>query len=174
MVFRDGTPSDAHAIAHLHAESWCLAYRGILSDHYLDQQVHADRLTGWQKRLPTTADASSSKMLLILALDSGKLLGFSCAFSEHDSSYGSYLDNLHVAPGLTGRGIGSGLLRLTMERLRDSGSKSGLYLWVLERNTRARRFYQHHGATEITPAVLIPMPDGQSLPEVRCFWPKLP
>ncbi len=112
-------------------------------------------------------------MFVILAEDAGRLLGFSCVFPEHDTTYGSFLDHLHVAPGLTRAGIGSELLRLSMQRLRDSGSTSGLYLWVLEKNLLARRFYQRHGAIEITPAIPLPMPDGQTLPEFRCHWPTL-
>jgi GNAT superfamily N-acetyltransferase len=51
---------------------------------------------------------------------------------------------LHVAPTSWGRGVGSTLLRRTLEQLRASGSV-GVSLWVIDGNARARRFYEHQG-----------------------------
>ena len=42
VTLRDATKHDSAAIAHLHAESWRSAYRGILSGDYLDRHVHWD------------------------------------------------------------------------------------------------------------------------------------
>jgi predicted N-acetyltransferase YhbS len=172
MLFRTANAHDVPALARLHAESWRSAYRGILSDVYLDSEVDGERLELWRKRwLPGGDDRSS--MFVIVAEEAGRMVGFSCVFLGHDPFYGSFLDNLHVAPARTGSGIGSELLRLSVERVRESGAGSGLYLWVLEKNLPARSFYQRHGGIEITPTVLIAMPDGQSLAAIRCCWRKL-
>ena len=40
LTLREGTEHDAAAIAQLHADSWRSAYRGMLSDEYLDHRVH--------------------------------------------------------------------------------------------------------------------------------------
>jgi GNAT superfamily N-acetyltransferase len=55
------------------------------------------------------------------------------------------LDNLHVAYGLKRRGIGTRLLTLTRQAVRDWSPSSGLYLWVLEQNSDARAFYAAQG-----------------------------
>jgi ribosomal protein S18 acetylase RimI-like enzyme len=47
---------------------------------------------------------------------------------------------LHVRPGLHGRGIGSELLALA--KARSAGS---LWLYAFARNVRACRFYEKHG-----------------------------
>lgn len=172
MLIRDAASQDVLELARLHAESWRSAYRGILSDGYLENEVYGERLALWQKRL-FSPPAEEGAMFVILAEEAGRLVGFSCAFPRQDAVYGSFLDNLHVRPGRTGSGIGSRLLRLTIERLEQTGPGAGLYLWVLEKNHRARRFYRRHGAQETTPGSLVPMPDGQSLRAVRCHWPRL-
>ena len=46
---------------------------------------------------------------------------------------------LFVEPALQGRSIGAELLRFAVEE------KNARFLWALEKNTRAIRFYQRHG-----------------------------
>jgi GNAT superfamily N-acetyltransferase len=55
-----------------------------------------------------------------------------------------WLDDLYVAPGHAGQGIGSALLDLA-KALRPRGFD----LWVFEVNTPARRFYERHGLVEL-------------------------
>lgn len=52
---------------------------------------------------------------------------------------GEEIEKLFVEPVLQSRGIGGALLRYATERL------GGRRLWVLEKNTRAIRFYERHG-----------------------------
>jgi GNAT superfamily N-acetyltransferase len=66
---------------------------------------------------------------------------------DEDPTWGAFLDNLHVTHGLKGRGIGTRLLTLTRDAVRDWSASSGLYLWVLEQNSDARAFYAAQGAT---------------------------
>lgn len=50
MLYREATALDADAIAVLHAESWRRAYRGHLSDAYLDGPIFKDRTSVWRGR----------------------------------------------------------------------------------------------------------------------------
>src|SRR5271157_3421686 len=50
-AFRFAGPSDARAIAALHADSWRRHYRGVYSDAFLDGDVSVDRLAVWTDRL---------------------------------------------------------------------------------------------------------------------------
>lgn len=158
---------DADAIAKLHAESWSSAYRGILSDDYLASRVHAERVALWHDRF---AGSAAKPMFVILAETRDVLEGFACIFPHDDPIFGSFLDNLHVAPSRTGQGIGKLLLSEAARRLLNSGEAGGLYLWVMEQNKRARQFYARAGAAEVDTKIL-PMPDGGRHPEVRCYWP---
>lgn len=59
------------------------------------------------------------------------------------SSGGTLLDNLHVRPDRKRAGIGTRLLAETAVRLQERGC--GLYLWVVEWNVSAQRFYEALG-----------------------------
>ena len=108
-------------------------------------------------------------MFVIVADMSTSLAGFACVFPDEDSVFGSFLDNLHVAPQLTGHGIGRQLLSEAARRLRSRGSHVGLYLWVIERNRRALHFYEKAGAV-VVGTTENPMPDGQRVVALRCYW----
>jgi ribosomal protein S18 acetylase RimI-like enzyme len=167
MIFREASAGDAVAIAHLHAESWCSAYRGIFSDDFLDHRVQQERRDSWHTRF---SGGESQPFFVLLAENGGRLAAFACTFPEKDPIWGSYLDNLHVAPGFTGQGIGRSLLSEVVRRLEMNGSRAGLYLWVVEQNHRAREFYEKAGGT-IVGSELHTMPDGQSVVALRCHWP---
>jgi ribosomal protein S18 acetylase RimI-like enzyme len=166
MTLREATSSDAVVIACLHAESWRSAYRGIFSDDFLDNRVHEERKKSWQARF----SGATGPFFVLLAENGGQLAGFACVFPDQDPIWGSYLDNLHVAPGLTGLGIGRSLLSEAARRLERNGSHGGLYLWVVEQNRRARGFYERAGGT-IVGSEMHTMPDGQSIVALRCHWP---
>jgi chorismate mutase/GNAT superfamily N-acetyltransferase len=77
---------------------------------------------------------------------------------------GHWLDDLFLAPGATGRGVGAALLDLAKAQRPD-----GLCLWVFESNQGARRFYLSHGLLELERT------DGSSnaerAPDIRMVWP---
>lgn len=51
-----------------------------------------------------------------------------------------WMDQLYVAPGYVGRGIGSELLNHVLNVL-----PRPIHLWVFQENDRTIRFYEHHG-----------------------------
>lgn len=161
------TPADADTIAALHASSWRSAYRGVFTDHYLDHEADAERREVWRARL--RGDAPGGDWGVVAEDDAGRLLGFAYVMPGHDPIWGDYLDNLHVAPGLKGGGIGRRLMQAVAERLRRDGSARPLYLWVLEVNTAARGFYERLGA-ELTDRQLSDPLAGQQHPVWRCVW----
>ena len=70
---------------------------------------------------------------VVVAEVDGRLAGFAAL-------HGELLGHLYVHPELQGRGVGAALLSRTRE-LRPGGFR----LWVFQRNTGARRFYERHG-----------------------------
>ena len=56
---------------------------------------------------------------------------------------GDWIDQLYVAPEMTGGGIGAGLVELAKRERPD-----GLRLWTFASNLRAQRFYVRHGFVE--------------------------
>ncbi|MFZ3201237.1 MAG: GNAT family N-acetyltransferase [Candidatus Acidiferrales bacterium] len=165
---REATPADTGGIARLHAESWQSAYRGVLSDDYLEKHALRERIAAWQERFSKNFQ---TPMFVLISELADEMAGFACVFPEEDPVYGSFLDNLHVVPRLTGQGIGRRLLSAVAERLVADGSRLGLYLWVIDQNQMARRFYEKAGA-EVVGTSPFSMPDGQRVVAARCYWPR--
>ncbi|WP_457417780.1 N-acetyltransferase family protein [Roseateles sp. P5_E7] len=160
------TPADADAIADLHATSWRSAYRGLLSDDFLDNGVIADRQAVWRERLlgPATAPAFG-----VVAEDAtGQMIGFAYVLLHHDPVWGTLVDNLHVHPEHKGGGIGRRLLQAVATRLGAEHTQP-LFLWVLDGNEPAKRFYARMGA-EFAEQGMTDGLGGATLAEWRCVW----
>jgi ribosomal protein S18 acetylase RimI-like enzyme len=142
IAYRPATPSDAEAVALLHARSWRESYRGIFRDAFLDGDLPGERLRVWRERL----DRPPPNQLVQLAFDRSDLVGFVCAYGAHDPEWGSFIDNLHVARESKRQGIGASLMRHAGAWLARVYPDAGIHLWVLEANAAARRFYERLGA----------------------------
>ncbi|WP_394781712.1 GNAT family N-acetyltransferase [Undibacterium sp.] len=168
MLLRAATLADAAAIAHLHAENWRLAYRGILQDAYLDHEVHAERLASWQERLASAIPGQYT----IVAEEDGIFHGFACAFANEDPQWGHYLDNLHVAAGSKGKNIGASLMADVARWCSNIDASCGIYLWVLEANHAAIRFYERMDGIVNGDEMWEP-PGGGKVLTLRYTWPDL-
>ncbi|MGI9602622.1 MAG: GNAT family N-acetyltransferase [Acidimicrobiales bacterium] len=76
---------------------------------------------------------------------------------------GDELDRLYIATEAQGQGVGSALLAHA-----KALSPDGLMLVTLERNTQARRFYEHHGF-EAYAVGRSPAPEDE--PDIWYRWP---
>ena len=167
MQLREAGAQDVEAIAGLHADSWRRNYRGAFLDSFLDGDVFADRLTVWTERL-TQPDSAS---FTVVAEDGQDFLGFSYTKLREDAKWGALLDNLHVTHAHKRRGIGTRLVAETARQLHARDPESGLYLFVLEQNTRAQAFYAARGGIEVDREIRGPFPGGGTAPSLRIAWP---
>ena len=161
--------ADLEAVAALHCASWRSAYRGILTDDYLDGDLLTDRLEVWHLKLSMMTD----RQFGWLARHDGEPVGFAFASLDDDPTWGSLVDNLHLLPSHQGAGIGRGLLTAVAHVAHERAKHPGLFLWCYEQNTRARAFYEHLGA-EAVEQIMYAAPDGQSYPEWRYAWRTMP
>jgi ribosomal protein S18 acetylase RimI-like enzyme len=165
LTTRAATSDDAGRIAALHADSWRRRYRGIYDDAYLDSKVAADLQLVWRERLA----AASPRQLVLVAERSADLAGFICVYAEKEPGWGSLIDNLHVAHEHQRSGTGTTLMREAAVWLGEHHADVGVYLWVLEANTGARRFYETLGARD-EGAVEKDLRGGGSAPSCRYVW----
>ncbi len=134
----------ARCVADLHAANWKNAYRGIFPDAYLDNEVEAERLRHWQKRVPELVNGNGE---IFLASVARRPAGFLCIEIGPDKEWGALVDNLHVLPRFRGTNLGVRLLTTGEDWARRHG-QTQLHLWVFEENQAARRFYQREGWRE--------------------------
>jgi GNAT superfamily N-acetyltransferase len=169
MVIRTAGLADADTIAQLHTRSWQSAYRGILSDDFLQGPLPENRRVLWRTRL---SDADRSDQCVLLDEQDGALRGFACAFLGADPEWGCLLDNLHVVPDLKGKGVGKQLMGAVALRVLSSNPQGRLHLWAFEQNLGARRFYERLGGV-VNERIAEVAPDGSEMNVVRYCWSDL-
>jgi GNAT superfamily N-acetyltransferase len=165
MRYRRATFDDAAAIAAVHAASWRIAYRGALRDAFLDGDIEHDRWRVWEKRL----SVASANQLVVVVEDKDRVVGFACAYGGEDEQWGTLLDNIHVRADQHGQGTGTHLMSEVARWCGAYYPDSGLYLWVVEQNAQARRFYEGLGATDRGGDLWVP-PGGGEVKRRRYVW----
>lgn len=119
---------------YVHCASWQEAYRGIVSDRYLDSMtVEA-----------TTARARQFPENTLIAKDQEKVVGFAVYGSSKDEDLpdAGEIIAIYVLSAYYNRKIGYRLMNEAFSRLREYNT---VFVWVLEKNERAIRFYQKYG-----------------------------
>ena len=120
VTIRDAEANEADAIANLHAVSWMSAYRGLLSDEYLDNDLLGERKKHWAQKMAQLTE----KEFVLVAEHNGKRVGFVAVLDKPEAGFDVLVDNLHVLPELKGLGIGGQLLTAAAVRLLNTERKS--------------------------------------------------
>lgn len=140
---REGEPRDALAIAEIHVRSWQAAYRGQLTDDYLDGLKVEDRLELHRRAL----EQPPPEYRMWVAEDGGRVVGFAVTGRSEDADADERTGELYaiyLEPDRVGTGLGRTLFEHAIDDLRERGY-GVITLWVLETNEQARRFYESAG-----------------------------
>ena len=163
ITIRPASPEDCATIAVIRAQSWQAAYDGIIPAGILASMTsqqsitrHRDRLRQqmWKRNLLAEAvapDAAGSGQ-------GARAVGFASFGPERgaDGETGpppgagpagparAELYAIYVVPGMWSAGAGRALMAAVAADARSS-RYAGMSLWVLEENSRARRFYERAG-----------------------------
>lgn len=125
---------DAYEISNVYEESWKYAYKGIIPQSFLDSIPKGK----WASKI--------DKMGCLVADDNGKIVGTAGFCGSRWEKYKEYgeIVSIYFIPDYIGKGYGKMLIEACIDELRKSGYEKVL-LWVLEENSRARRFYEKNG-----------------------------
>jgi len=127
---------DFKAIGNIYSSSWKTAYKGIVPQEYLDD------LSG-DKWSPVLANIHNDAFII---MDGEKYVGTSSICAARDSSMEGWgeIISIYLLPEYFGKGYSQPLFDCAINALRNAGY-TRVYLWVLEENIRARRFYEKNG-----------------------------
>lgn len=144
VLLRRATSDDAPAVAEVWLTSFADALPTVTRAH------DDDEVRGWVRdhlvpEVECWVATAAGEVVALLALAPG------------------WIEQLFVAPGHQGAGIGSLLLQHAQRR-----ADGPLQLWTFQVNTRARAFYRRHGFREVE------LTDGSANeerePDVRLEW----
>lgn len=145
LATRLATVDDAAGVARVHVLGWQVGYRELLPGSFL---AELSALGALERRTTTWAGWLDGGADVTVAVDGGgRVLAFcSCGPSrDEDAAEGTgEVYALYADPDAWGAGAGFAAHRGVLARLVERGFETAT-LWVLEGNTRARRFYERQG-----------------------------
>ena len=132
---RPADPADAEVLAPLHADVWQEAYAGLIPQHVLDdvqRRPLEQRVERWRERIAWPHGTTW------VAEQGDALVGFVSTGRGRDASGDLEVMALYVRRSHYDTGLGHRLLATAI-------GDAPAYLWVLDGNVRAIRFYERHG-----------------------------
>lgn len=144
FVVREAAPEDGMAMGAVHVVAWRAAYRGVMADSYLDGLAATTFGLRWEASLREGTTEST----VLVALSDDRVVAI-CAVgnfrgrAERSEPTGE-LWMLNADPSAFGTGAATALHAAALQTLVDQGHRSAA-LWVVDRNPRARRFYEREG-----------------------------
>lgn len=158
MEIRFILPADLRSeISRVYEESWKFSYKGIVPQSYLDSIPEGQ----WASMVDSPGRNT------LLCIEDGKIVGttsFSRSRFEQFAGWGEII-SIYLLPDYMGRGYGRALLEAAVDELKKMGY-ADVFLWVLEENSRARRFYEKMGFT-LTDDYIDDYIGGKELREIR-------
>ena len=145
MSVRRAGVKDAMGIAIVHVRSWQAAYRGLVPQDYLDSLDAEQRRPVWER---IVGEAQWPRAGTFVAEEGEHVVGFAsiCPARDDDEepADSGELAAIYLLPGAWGKGLGRELMSSALSALSDAGFGEAT-LWVLDTNSRARRFYEAAG-----------------------------
>ena len=137
-------PEHVEQIADLYIRNWREAYKGLLSQDYLDSLTMEGVCEKWRDYI---AQPNQCVFMVMETTENGeeKVGGFVGVKPYHRIENCIYVYSLHVEKHLRGRGIGTALV----EKIAEKGCEEGYPLMgvcVVVGNDNARRLYAQLGA----------------------------
>ena len=138
---RRATMHDAFVMGGVHVRAWQSAYRGQMSDEYLDGLSAQERAQMWSEALGRPDD---SRAILVVLDHDENVVGFAAMGPAADAPSDGEIYAINIDPDRWERGYGRALLARAEVDLASLGYDEAV-LWVLPGNERARRFYEATG-----------------------------
>ena len=145
ITIRVARNGDSKGIGIAHVRAWQAAYRGVMTDDYLDGLRAEERATMWERAI----SAPDGPHVLVAAVGDDVIgfASFGAERNELNETGAGQLYAINLDPAHWGNGIGRLLLREATNSLRSMGFGEAV-LWVVPTNFRARSLYNSEGWTD--------------------------
>ena len=131
---------DAPVISKIHALSWKSAYKGLVPQQYLDElndDFWTNAFEDW---------ISNDKVTVQIMYDNELPIGCIAYGTSRDTTLPDWgeIVSIYFLPDFMGKGHGKDLVDLALSELKTQNIRE-VYVWVLDGNQPARRFYEKSG-----------------------------
>lgn len=142
VTIRVARNGDSKGMGIVHVRAWQAAYRGVMTDDYLDGLSVEERAAMWERAISALAGPH-----VLVAAVNDEVIGFASFGAEPNQLNVNDVGQLYAInldPAHWGNGIGRLLLREATNSLRSMGFREAV-LWVVPTNFRARGLYDSEG-----------------------------
>lgn len=141
FIIREATENDSIKMGQVITLSWKTAYAGIVPEDYLNNLSFDDRAKTFSNDINKKSDTD-----YFIAELNGKAIGALVLSKcrDKDLKDAGEVCAMYLLPEYIGKGYGTEMMRFSVSFLAKSGFDI-ISLWVLEDNSRARKFYQKCG-----------------------------
>lgn len=135
-------PEHIDQVAELHLLAWQKAFKGILSDGFLNSLTTEDFAEGWKGIM-----GRKERKNLISLNEEEKVTGFVSFGPPYDpqEKLSHEIYGIYVHPDYWGQKVGYELMNAAIERLEKKKNYKGALLWVMKDNDQSRIFYERFG-----------------------------
>ena len=161
MEIRYITPADDKmTISRIYEESWKYAYKGIIPQDYLESLPEGR----W------VANLENSNGGTLVCVDNGRIVGTSSFCESRFNQFKGWgeIISIYLLPDYMGRGFGKVFFDSVIVELKKMGYRN-IFVWVLEENLRARKFYEKEGFV-MTDVYLDDNIGGKDVREIRYIY----
>ncbi len=144
FTIRPAHLQDAPAIAKAHVASWQKAFRGILTDEFLDNISIEERSQKWERILNRASEDKACTLVLEIDNTIQGFAGVGRSRDENTTDNVGEVMAIYLHPNVWKKGLGKKLLQEAIEILMQQ-NYTEVTLWVLSKNQRAIAFYERCG-----------------------------
>jgi len=161
-VIRYASLEDAEILGKIHSESLKAAFKNIIPDDVLNEDFSIERRT--TRFIRELSEGSPRTAVVFEGNEPAGLISFGkCRYGDKDAS-SVEIWREYIIPKFWGSGVAKELMEWGINEILKEGF-TNIQLWVLDENTRARRFYEKMGFNYDNTVQMINM--GKELRELR-------
>lgn len=137
FFIRKATQKDFSDIAQVHVHSWHDTYLDLLPISYINEMDNLAKKTAmWEQIL------HQPEVEVWVAQDGDNIVGFIGYYSQNNLYE---ITTLYILPTYQYQGMGSALMKVSLQDITAANAAARFHLWVLDTNINAINFYKKHG-----------------------------
>ena len=170
VQIREAKKEDIFNMAKVRVDTWKSAYKGIVSDEFLENLSYEGTAERWKQVF--WKDRNADTAAFVAENLDGKVIGIAVCGPEqgNDPVYQGEIYVLYVLPENQHQGVGRSLVAACVQHLIQNLRMQSMLIWVLAKNPY-RRFYESLGGKAVrekTQEI-----GGKLLSEVGYGWEEL-